>query len=253
MIERYVMTTRILDLDMDFFISDIEHWKDDYERLDDEYCVPWKEKRFRQFLESKCRLSKEQKTKGRVITHHHEAFYFWKQLIENGELHTPFEVTHIDAHSDTGLGDYHWVYIMQELLSHPIEDRINYLDIQNVNFCNYLAFALACGWVKSVDFVLHPNWTGDLMWLHLKEYEQENGFFQFKHYSKDLDLTFLLDRIKRIPPISVDEEIPYALIPENKFQNKQPYDYVVFCQSPGYTPKSADYMLDVIKEYIDEI
>ncbi len=31
------------------------------------------------------------------------------------------------------------------------------------------------------------------------------------------------------------------------------FDYVVLAQSPNYTPESADYIMDIVREYIEEI
>lgn len=31
------------------------------------------------------------------------------------------------------------------------------------------------------------------------------------------------------------------------------FDFIVFAQSPNYTPRSADYIIEVIRDYIDEI
>ena len=246
------MGTRMLDIDMDFFINDIAHWTDDYERLDDEYYYPWDEERFRYFLENKCLLSKDNPTSGRIIKHHDGAFHFWKQLINQGRVHVPFEVTHIDAHSDTGLGDANWLYIMEELAHYPMDQRIHVLDHERVNFTNYLAFVMACGWMNKVDFVLHPEWSNDLSWIHLKDYDDNSGAFQIKAYNKSSEIMYRVERLPKIPPISVDPEIPYSLIDGNAFMSTGHYDYVVFCQSPGYTPASADFMLNVIKEYIKE-
>ncbi|QAY67311.1 hypothetical protein ET464_13780 [Paenibacillus protaetiae] len=247
------LVTRILDIDMDFFLSDIAHWVDNSERLDSEQYVPWDEERFRVFLEERCRLNKDNPIKGRVIEHHDEAFHFWKELIHRGDLQTPFVLTHIDAHSDTGLGDANYVYIMKELLHHPMNTRLRKLNIKKVNYANYLAFTLALGWVTKVEFVLHPEWDNDFLYLHLKDFSDSSGSFQFKAYNKDIDIVMQMHRLLEIKPLLVDPEIPYSLIKEDEFTSALPYDLAVFCKSPGYTPKEADYMLSIFKEYIEEI
>jgi hypothetical protein len=247
------MVKRILDIDMDFFLNDIAHWVDDSERLDSEQYVPWDEGRFRAFLEQRCGLNKNNRIKGRVIKHHDEAFHFWKELICRGDLQAPFHLTHIDAHSDTGLGDANYVYIMKELMHNSMNERLTKLDMKKVNYANYLAFTLALGWVSNVEFVLHPEWDNDLLYLHLKDLSDNNSAFQFKAYNKDIDIVMQMHRLSEIKPLLVDPEIPYFLIKEEAFSSALSYDYAVFCQSPGYTPKEADYMLSVFKEYLEEI
>ena len=75
----------ILDLDMDYFMEDIATGiaESREERLaEDEYgdCV-WSEYRIRKFLEDNLGLSKEKKIKGRIVTGHNEALFFWQELI----------------------------------------------------------------------------------------------------------------------------------------------------------------------------
>jgi UPF0489 domain len=240
---------------MDFFLDDIAHWVSDNERLNDEDYKPWRENEFRNFLENKCLLNKENPIKGRIITNHNEAFFFWDELIQLSKLKKPFAVTHIDAHSDTGLGDAGYVYIMKDLINYPIEERRGILDIQKVQMGNYLSYALACGWIKNVEFVLHSLWDNDILEMHVKNFDTKENFFQFKAYDRKIDVGLALPAIVdgRIKPISTDNEIPFKLTPWKNFETTKKFDYLVFCQSPGYTPKSADYMLDIIKEYIIEI
>ena len=40
-------------------------------------------------------------------------------------------------------------------------------------------------------------------------------------------------------------------IEDVKFDGK--FDYAVMAQSPNYTPASADFILDIFREYIEEI
>ncbi len=95
---------RILDLDLDFFLDNIAHWEEeDGSRLSDTQYSPWTEEEVRGFLEKQCGLSPNAQINGRFITHHHEAFLFWRELILKEQLTTPFEIVHVDAHSDTGL------------------------------------------------------------------------------------------------------------------------------------------------------
>lgn len=245
----------ILDIDMDFFLDDIAHWINVDDRLDDDYYKPWTEENFRSFLEKRCLLSKERPIRGRILRNHHEAFFFWDELITSSLVNIPFKVTHVDAHSDTGLGDSGYVYIMQKLINQPINKRRSILDISKVSMGNYLAFALACGWINQVDFVLHESWGNDISRSHLKNYDEKEMMFQFKSFPKDLNIGMYYHQIidGTIPPINVDKEIPYTLIPWKSYFTSENFDFMVFCQSPGYTPKSADFMMDIIKEYMIEI
>jgi len=174
---------KILDIDMDFFLDNVVHWQTGNDRLPSDYITPWDEMDFRDFLEKNCLLSKDSKIKGRVIRHHNEAFVFWEELITKGVISTPFEVTHIDAHADLGLGDSAWYYILTQLLSHPIEKRIRLLDRSKVNLANYLAFAMSMGWISKINFVFQEDWNfDDFFSIYLHNFDDNSGYFELKGF-----------------------------------------------------------------------
>lgn len=244
---------RFLDIDMDFFLNDIAYGMTGEDRLDDNDYEPWSEERFRYFLEEKCLLSKHNKIPGRVIKHHNQAFNFWEELITDKVISQPFDITHIDAHSDLGLGDSGWFYIVTELLHYPIEDRIKVLKREKVKLSNYLAFVIACGWAEKITFVTHPDWNfDDFFPIYLKDFDDYSNFFEFKAYGNACDLSDLAIHPNRFNPVRKDPLIPYSIFSSENFKAEKKYDGLVFCQSPQYTPSSADYMLEVIKEYIIE-
>lgn len=245
---------RILDIDMDFFLDGIAHWQTGDDRLNDEDFKPWKEKEFIRFLEDKCLLSKDNPIKGRIIKEHNEAFLFWDELIKENCLQKPFHITHIDAHSDTGLGDSGYKYIMGELMLHPIEKRREHLKLDKVWMGNYLSYAMACGWVSDINFVVPEFWDNEMIRCHLKNFSDDSTAFQFKGF-KNIDIVMSYERILTggITPDTIDDEISFKIIRNKEYQEKENFDYIIFCQSPSYTPKKADYMLEVIKPYIIEI
>ena len=77
---------RVLDLDMDYFMTEIASTPLSCEvRLDEEYYGDsvWTEEEVRQFLEQNLGLSKNHKISGRIVTGHNEALIFWKELINS--------------------------------------------------------------------------------------------------------------------------------------------------------------------------
>jgi len=246
---------RVLDIDLDFFLDKIACWVSDYgDRLNSKDYIPWNKQQVEDFLEVQCGLSKESPIPGRVVIHHNQAFDFWRELIEGGKLDFPFEITHVDAHSDTGFGvELDWLYIMGELLHFPPKDR--WYPSKEAGPGNYLCYAIACRWVSKVDFVLHPEWRNDLWWMHLKDFKDGNDgkwFIQLKKYNlKDLKTNY--DRLNAIPPLELEPEVPYNLISLENFKATEQYDFLVLSQSPGYTPKTANTLIPVIKKYIIEI
>ncbi|MER8389487.1 hypothetical protein [Mesorhizobium sp. M0965] len=52
-------------------------------------------------------------------------------------------------------------------------------------------------------------------------------------------------------PHSLEPPIPFHKIPVEAYQAAEPFDYVILCQSPGYTPVEADALIPIFKDYIE--
>ena len=51
-----------------------------------------------------------------------------------------------------------------------------------------------------------------------------------------------------------DPEIPFTIIPTvEDVRYEGDFDFVVMAQSPNYTPASADFIMEIFREYIEEI
>ena len=247
---------RFLDIDLDFFINDIANFRSDYgERLDDDEYFPWEEEKVRRFLEEQCGLTKENRIKGRIFEHHHEAFYYWRELIEENLLEVPFDVIHIDAHADLGLGDASWAYIMQNLLHRQLEDRtyperFRYKSkYHKFSYANYLAFAIGCRWIRTLTFVIHPNWENDLPYLLFKDFSEDSGAIQLRKYDKKLNIG--VDSVKKTEPLDFEPEVPFNIVRWDEFKNVSKIDFMCLSRSSGFTPKAADNLIHIIGEYID--
>lgn len=107
-----------------------------------------------------------------------------------GEMVPPFSVTHLDAHADLGLGDAGCTYLMNELAFEPVEKRYDILDRRRparrdgihllgnkeLNDGNWLAFALACGWLSELTYVFNSEnegegRPGDLLNFLMKDFD----------------------------------------------------------------------------------
>lgn len=246
---------RIIDIDLDFFLDDIDHGTRYRKRLSDKEFNPWNENDVVQFLESQCGL-KAKKIPGRYVEEHHEALFFWIELISKEKLITPFEVVHIDAHADLGMGDAAYVYIMNDLLHVAVGERKTLLvdekgEIQEngkkVNEGNYLAFAIALRFVSQLKYVTHEivlNTPIDIPHHYIKD-----NTIQMKatvNYNP-----ILLN--SPMPIKSYEPEVPLEKISKSEFQDNGNFDFIVLSHSPAYTPKSSDVLIPIIKNYILEI
>ena len=245
-----------------------------HERLsDDEHReFVWSEARVRSFLESNLGLSTDRKIPGRIVVGHNEALQFWKELIGTEDLTVPFEVVHVDSHADLGLGYNSWIYILDELLSYPVRERPQhntYVDCfdrsRQESIGDYLLFAIAYRWISKLTYCANPNGSkNDYLWDILKDYEEEmiwddpvenaiqmlhNPDMDFPDYSDDEDVKteYIRNSIK-------EPEVPFTIIPTiEAVCYKGNFDYVVMAQSPNYTPACADFIMDIVREYITEI
>ena len=83
---------RILDIDLDFFLSDVHRWGQTGKRANKKFFIPWPEASVRRFLEDRCGLSTSAPRPGKLV----EVFHDWQERIDTGDLSTPFEGVHVD-------------------------------------------------------------------------------------------------------------------------------------------------------------
>lgn len=250
---------RVLDIDMDFFLNKIEYLKPfDGIRLSDDEFYPWEKKKIETFLEVNCGLNKEKKVKGNIFDEHGEVFSFIKDKIDCDEISLPLEWVHVDAHADLGFGDSSWVYIFKKYLKKQKNERPNILEyndslseLERLGSGNYLLYMIACEWLKNLKYVTHPeSKANDFNIYFMKDFDEESGYIQLKYFP---------DGIKDIMKV---EEESFLLQPEVKFDviscynayiEVEEFDYLVFSKSLSYTPESADFIVDIIMEYMDII
>jgi hypothetical protein len=243
---------RILDVDLDFFLNRIAtDQSSGGKRLSKEDFEPWSEEKVRRFLEDQCGLSTTRRIPGKFVIHHHQAFYWWRDLIRSGKLTKPFEVVHVDAHADLGSGTFGYskTYIGLDLLHQPLELRETPEEGGlKMNAGNYLLVAIACRWLDKLIYVLHPDCRLDDCedWL----------FSDFMEASWALSLPKLQKPTFVIPGITlkvIEREPPVTFIPKvgSKYHDDGKFDFMALCQSPGFTPEASDLLVPVIQEYMD--
>jgi len=244
---------RILDIDLDFFLNKVSDSREDGKRLDKNQYYPWRNDALRSFLEKRCNLASKTPIRGRIVKKHHQAFFFWRELIQNNIIETPFELVHIDAHSDIGVADWGWIYLTSELLHKPLEERMNPDKslLFGINEANYLAFALACRWIKKLTFITHPNWEKDLIEVYFKDFDITSGFIQLKKFNKEELLEKGFE--KKIKPLGLEPEIPVEFVPLLEYKSSQPFTLLTLSHSKTFTPKSSDKLIKVVKNYIKKI
>lgn len=245
---------RVLDIDLDFFLSRIADSIERGKRLsENEGFIPWSETQVRKFLELNCALNMRTPIQGSFCVYHHEVFKIWRKLILDKKLLSPFEVVHVDAHADLGLGDASWHYIIGELLHKPVDQRFFPKDeyMEGLEEGNYLAFAVACRWIKKLTYTHHRDCNDDFILYYFKDFDESSGFLQLPQY----DLEKLHDPYfyKNYEPLSLEPPVPFEVVNSLEYQSDAPFSFVFLTQSPSYTPPLSDKLIPIIMEYIKEI
>ena len=176
-------------------------------------------------------------------------------------LSVPFEVVHIDSHADLGLGYPSWVFILDSLLSVPVEERIkieNYGDLfekyYEPSIGDYLLFALAFRWISKLVYVCNPTDMGnDYVWMILKDGIESNDKIQLA-YNKEMKAVEIASNTEKYYATAYREpEVNFEIVRrvEDVSYNGD-FDYIIFYVSPNYTLAAADFIIDIMREYIME-
>ncbi len=233
---------RVLDIDLDFFLADCCPLAEVGKRPCLEGHEPWPEERVIAFLEEQCGLSAEDPVPGAILETHDMALTFWRDRMAEGRLEAPFHVTHVDAHSDLGIGRPGPGFVLNGVLPRLMEKRADiekYYEICQLDEANYLLFAIAFRWISSLDNVRNPMSRADIPREILMPGRDDM-----------IQLTSFAARL------SEGANGPEPVIPFNvyhdygDFKAEGPYDFVTLAISPRYAPEKADELLSVIGRYI---
>ena len=262
---------QVLDLDLDYFNERYDTGIKDsvQERLPEEYYggSVWSERRVRRFLEDNLGLSKIKKIKGRIVKHHNESLLFWENLIAEGKLSDPFEVVHIDSHADLGCGYDSQYFLQSAFLTLPKETRRKIRTTDQgkpIGIGDYLLWGIAYQMISKITYCANPNSDkNDYCRETLKDFHEEKSstqivtnYIQLK-YNPNMEIPHFTDDIAKkeyLEGAQTDSEVELRIIPtEGQVKYYGDFDYAVLSQSPNYTPASADYIIEIFKEYIEEM
>jgi hypothetical protein len=249
------MPIRFLNIDLDFFLDRIAHLPEGG-RLSNRAYKPWSKAQVREFLEVRCGLSPKSKLPGRFVTNHDAAFDYWEELKRLDPTALPMKLVHVDAHADLGLGDASWVHIMTDVLHRPLMDRAKAeRGPHKLSLGSYITYAVACRWIDSIEYVHPPKGGNDLTPLHFKDFDIKSGYLQLKCYKpEDVNAGGVIAGIaslKNCHPISLEPPVSFAMIRGDEWTSSAPFNRVLLCQSPDYTPRSSDNLISVFSDYID--
>ena len=236
---------RVLDIDLDFFLADCCPLAALGERPLLFGHEPWTSDTVIDFLERQCGLSTDRPVPGTIFETHDGALQFWDARRKDGSLDTPFWVTHVDAHSDLGIGKPGPGFVLNSVLPQPPDRRADlnrYYAQKQLDEANYLLFALAFRWIERLDNVRNPKSRPDI--------PQE---ILLPDRSDQIRLSSFASRFlesKNGPePI-----VPFCVYDDYRtFLADTPFDFMTVAISPRYAPKEADALLPVFLRYMRPI
>ncbi len=235
---------RVLDIDLDFFLADCCPLAALGARPAFTGHAPWEPAAVERFLEVQCGLDKARPVEGAVFSTHDGALLYWRDRILEGRLTVPFTVTHIDAHSDLGIGAPGPGYVLQSVLCRPAGERPEperYREIHQLDEANYLLFALAFRWVERLENVRNSNSRKDMP----EGFVTTNAAGQTQMRLCSFASRLLEAKNGPEPVISYTQYDDPA-----GFYTAQPYDFITLACSPRYAPEAADALIPVIAQYI---
>jgi hypothetical protein len=234
---------KFLNIDLDFFLSDIALERRSLtRRVSKRHFKPWPEEAVRKFLEQQCGLSRQSPIVGRFAIHHHAVFDYWRCLIKTMPPGSQIDLTHVDAHADfISLCDMGFLFIQKTLLCYRPDQRLLLIDRNwhHVTLANYMSFALACRWINRIEYVTHPR------------RKQEDIFdVLFHRRGGKLDRGHIELRSRCDGGVEPEPTVPITYTPATSF-SKKGFERAFLCQSPNYTPQTADALIPVFEDYID--
>jgi hypothetical protein len=139
---------------------------------------------------------------------------------------TQLDLVHIDAHGDfSGFIDpgVH-VFLMKQLLLYSPEQRPYLIDKNRsrMTLANYMSFAVACRWIRRIEFVTHPNWKQDVYDVFFRGKNPASGLIEFC-----------------TPAGQAEPSVPITFTPKTRF-SQAGFTHAFLSQSPNYTPITAD-------------
>ena len=233
---------KVLDLDMDFFLTDACPLAPLGERPPGRCAQPLGDGEVIRFLEEQCGLSSAHPLPGAIFDTHDKALDFWQARLADGTLTAPFEVVHVDTHSDLAFGPPGTDFVLKAVLTRAPAARPSlegYRHGVKLDEANYLLFALAFRWISRLTYVRNPKSREDVPAHLLRDPA---------HICLTSDIARLMEGRNGREP-----EIPFFRVDDYRTFHEMGFDFVTLAQSPRYAPASADRIMALLRPYIQEI
>ena len=205
---------KVLDLDMDFFLTDACPLAPLGERPSETCAEPYRDEQIIRFLEEQCGLSRERPVPGAIFDTHDKALDFWLARMQKGELNAPFDVVHVDTHSDLAFGPPGTDFVLKAVLTRRPDARA------------------ALDAYRARNPKSHQDIPGQLL--------DSDGNIHLRSA-----ISALMEAANGREPT-----IPFEVFDDYTQFHETGYDFVTMAQSPRYAPASADRIMRLLEPYL---
>ncbi|MBR4039960.1 MAG: UPF0489 family protein [Clostridia bacterium] len=184
----------------------------------------------------------EPRASGAIFDTHDKALDFWQARMEDGSLSAPFEVVHVDTHSDLAFGPPGTGFVLNVVISRLPQQRAaidTYRAAVELDEANYLLFALAFRWISRLAYVRNPKSHQDIP----AQLRDGSGNIHLRSY-----ISQMMEEKNGKEPV-----IPFDVYDDYRQFHQAGYDFVTMAQSPRYAPESADRIMEIVRQYIVEM
>jgi hypothetical protein len=197
----------------------------------------------------RCGLDQTSPVRGIVMEYHVELFHQLRSMMDSGLLHRPFDLVHADAHADMAAGiSMAPRRIMTEVLFEAPERRVP-LAAEFVTSADWLAWAVACRWVKSIVHVRHSAElaaTRDYVDCWFRDDNPSSGIVEMKAYEPSR----FPDLYCGTGPAHVEPPTAFRTCELNTYRTSCSFDLVSICRSPAFVPPNADALLPILASFV---
>ncbi len=242
------MLQYVLDLDLDVFVTPpVEGPGDSTYRADSGRHKVEPVETVRANL-AKLGLDPKNPIPGLFFEHHRDSYYHWRDLIGRQLLKVPFDVIHVDAHSDLGNGgSVHklfevWAYEPDKLGKDP-----------HANSANYLAFALVNGWVRALVNVRRKDSPDDVFDFLFKGFDSSSRVLEMKQFAPGEVVRTTLNVFRNAKYVPIGETLYAETVLEDWKGIPRRPDFIFAARSPAFTPVEIDAHVEFVKSCIKTI
>lgn len=243
---------KVLDLDLDIFVNPlVEFCKESEDRADSGQFSLAPFEFIMDSLDRRLKLSDDEEAPGDCLVYHSEVYYRWRSLVQSGRLKVPFEVVHVDGHADLGMGDASYVYLFEEWIYEANKMKNPKTGgWRGLGSGNYLAFAIANGWVGKLTYVCHDSEPDDLTPVMFKDWDVTSNYLETKKVKPGEFESKMTGMNLHAIEYERDRLVPFKMVKISDYVSDTRFDYAYAVKSPSYTPVELDALDPVLEARI---